>query len=102
MELKRVGVWSVAKISGALYAGIGLIIGAIFALISLLGAGLGAGLAGEGQGGAPAFLGALFGVGAIIFLPIFYGLIGLVGGAISGGLYNLFARLVGGIELQLE
>jgi hypothetical protein len=41
-------------------------------------------------------------VGAVIFLPIFYGIIGFVGGLISALLYNLIARLVGGIELEVE
>ena len=48
------------------------------------------------------FGGVLFGVGAIVLLPIFYGLIGLVGGAIAAALYNLTARLIGGLELDLE
>jgi len=44
----------------------------------------------------------MFGVGAIIFLPIFYGVLGLVAGAIGAALYNLFAGMLGGIELETE
>jgi len=44
----------------------------------------------------------MFGVGAIVFLPIFYGVIGAVGGAICAALYNVFAGMIGGVELNLE
>ena len=50
MVLKRVGVLSCGKIMGFLYAGIGLIAGGIFALVSLVG-GV-AGLAADEAGGA--------------------------------------------------
>ena len=98
MVIRRVRVWSVAKISFALYASLGFLIGLLFAAISLVGAGIAA-TAREGEG-LPAGLGALFGVGAIIIAPIFYGCIGLIGGAIGGALYNLFAGMVGGIEIE--
>jgi hypothetical protein len=55
----------------------------------------------SGSGGGAAFA-AMFGVGAIIILPLFYGVIGLIGGAIGAALYNLFAGLFGGIELETE
>ena len=96
MVVRKVGVVSVAKILAALYAGMGLLIGGVFALISLVSAGWMA-----GQDG-PAWLGAVFGVGAVVLLPIFYGLLGLIGGAIMAALYNLFAGMVGGIELDLQ
>ena len=97
MVLKRVVVWSVARIFGTLYACIGLIVGIGFALFSSVFAGA---LAQEG--GMPAWAGMIFGVGGVVILPIFYGVAGLIGGAIWGGLYNLFAGRVGGVELQLE
>jgi hypothetical protein len=43
----------------------------------------------------------MIGVGAVIFLPIFYGVMGLVAGAIVGALYNVFAGMVGGIEIDV-
>ena len=98
MVLKRVGVWSVARIAGALYASLGLFFGAIFALVSIVAGGL---LPTEGPDAAPAFLGVLFGAGAVVFLPIVYGSLGMVMAAISAGLYNLLARAVGGIEIEL-
>ena len=101
MIVKRIGIGSAAKISGAMYGSMGLIFGFIFFVISLFGAGLASQLT-EGSDGAPPWLGALFGVGAIVLLPLLYGFLGLVIGAISAGLYNLFARLVGGLVVEVE
>jgi hypothetical protein len=94
MILKRVGVLSVGKMMGCLYAVLGLIEGAIFSLVSVLGATFGSH---EGL-----FPGALFGVLAIIFLPLIAGVIGFIGGIIVGALYNVASGMIGGIELEFE
>jgi len=94
--LRSVGVLSCGKVSGLLYALLGLLAGAVVALISLFGAAL----VPESERSSGMF-GALFGVGAIIFLPIVYGVIGFFSGVIGGALYNLIARFAGGIELDL-
>ena len=99
MTLKRIGVLSCGKMMGALYALMGLIFGALFSLLSLMG--VMAGMASQ-EGGDAAVFGALFGVGAIIILPIFYGVMGFVAGLLTSALYNLVARFAGGLELQLE
>jgi hypothetical protein len=96
MEVKRVGPWSVARVCGIMNAAMGLIFGALFACIALVGGSLA-----QQNGNAGAF-GALFGVGAIVMLPLFYGVAGVVFGALSAWLYNVFAGMVGGIEVQLE
>ncbi len=101
MVLKRVGVASAAKMTGALYAGGGLLVGAIFACIALVGAGAAESLSGSSNGMTGMF-GALFGVSAIVILPIVYGIMGFVGGAIFAWLYNLVAGMTGGIELDLQ
>jgi hypothetical protein len=99
MVLRRVGPWSVAKVLAIVYGGMGLVFGVIVALISIVGAGF-AGLS-EAEEGMPAFMGAVMGVGAIVFLPLLYGLLGLVLGAVGAALYNLGARFTGGIEVEL-
>ncbi len=98
MTLKRVGVLSAGKVSGVLYGLLGLIFGVIFALFSLLGAGIAVTQTGE----STALFGALFGVGAVIFMPLFYGAMGFIMGIIMAALYNLVAGWVGGVELHLE
>jgi hypothetical protein len=99
MVIRRVGVWSVAKLFAVIQAALGLLIGACVALFSIVGAGI-ASAARESGEAMPGFPAALFGVGAIIIFPIFYGVMGLIGGAIGGFLYNLFAGMVGGIEIE--
>ena len=76
----------------------GLIVGALFAIISLLGAAVEA----ANSQASDAFAGLLFGVGSIVLLPIFYGILGFVFGLIGALLYNGIAHLLGGIEIKLE
>ena len=95
MILRRFGVFSVAKVYGALTAGMGLIFGILVALGSLVGLGM-------SGGDDPPFIAAMFGVGAVIFLPIFYGILGFCVGALMAALYNLFAGIVGGVRVELE
>lgn len=91
--IKSVGVLSVAKVMGAIYALLGLIFMPIFLL---------AGLAGSMAGGSNNPFGAIGGVALGIMAPIAYGLIGFVGGAIMAFLYNVMAKWLGGIEVQMQ
>ncbi|HWS72663.1 MAG TPA: hypothetical protein VN605_11140 [Thermoanaerobaculia bacterium] len=94
MIIKRIAPMSLAKVSAVLYALLGLIFGACISLISMAGSAF-----------APkeaAGFGMLFGVGAIIALPIFYGILGFVFSLISAALYNLVAGWVGGIEIDVQ
>jgi hypothetical protein len=96
MVVKRVGVLSLAKVSAALYALMGLIFGGIISLISVAGSAFGGGAMKD------AFGGVMFGAAAVIILPICYGLVGFIGSLIAGGLYNVIAGMVGGIELEVQ
>jgi hypothetical protein len=95
MTITRVGPLSVAKIAGVLYAVIGLVIGAVFSLFAMVG-GLAAAANNDGAGG----FAAIFGMGAIILLPIFYGCLGFVMTAIMAALFNVVAGIVGGVEID--
>jgi hypothetical protein len=88
---------SVAKVAFVLYGLIGLLIGLCVALASLLGAPF----MGSESEHAGAF-GILFGLGAVIFMPILYGGLGAIGALIATAVYNVVAGLVGGIELTTE
>jgi len=95
MVITKVNALSVAKVAGVLYAGMGLLFGALFSLIGM--AGVGNLLAGsEGAG----FASMLFGVGAIIALPIFYGVLGFIVSFIAALLFNVASGLTGGIEIE--
>jgi len=97
-SLTRIGALSLAKILAVTYAFLGLFFGGLISLFALMGAAVG-GAAGGDSGGVAAML---FGVGAVIILPIVYGCIGFVGGLIAAPLYNLVAKVVGGIEVELS
>ena len=101
MVIRRVGVWSVAKVAAVLYAAMGILAGLLFAGISLVGAGIAAASQHSGEP-MPAWFGALFGVGAIIILPVLYGVMGLVLGALTAAIYNGVAGAVGGIEMDVQ
>lgn len=94
VKIKMIDALSLGKISGILYAFIGFIVGVIMSFVSIIGASLG-----EPEAG---IFGALFGIGAIILFPILYGVMGFVGGLISALLYNLIAKWIGGVEIELE
>jgi hypothetical protein len=90
--IKSINPLSAGKMLGLTYACLGLLIGGIVSLVALAGA------AGK-QGGAA---GLLFGAGAVILIPLFYGVLGFIGGLISALIYNVIAGAVGGIEIEVE
>lgn len=95
MVIRRVGVFSVARVMAAMYALMGLVLGGIATLLAMIGAGIGGGGRNAGIGAA------VFGVGAVILLPLFYGALGFIAGMIGAFLYNTCASVVGGIELGI-
>ena len=98
MRIKRVAPLSLGKMMGGLNGLMGLLFGGIVSVASLFGA-MGAAL-GEEAGGA--IVGLIFGVGAVIIMPLFYGFMGFVMGLITALIYNLVAGLFGGIEIEVE
>lgn len=90
--VKSIGVLSVAKIMGLIYGCLGLIFAPMFLVLGLIGS-----IAGQ----AKSPFAGVFGIVFAVFVPVVYGLMGFVIGALGGLLYNLFAKLVGGIELDL-
>jgi hypothetical protein len=91
-KLRKIGVLSSSKFSGALMAFIGLIAGILYsfggAIYDLL-------TTGANLGTALAFL-------ALIGMPIIFAIPGFVLGAIGALLYNLVAGWVGGMEMDFE
>lgn len=43
-----------------------------------------------------------FGVGFAIFMPVLYAVMGFVFGALGAVIYNVIAKWVGGIEVEVE
>lgn len=85
VHLKRIGVFSTGGMFAAIYGTFGFIGGIFISLIALLGTSLG---------------GFVFGIGAVIFLPIIYGIVGFLGGLLMALIYNWAAKLTGGIEME--
>lgn len=95
MVIRRFGIWSVARLYGLLSAAMGLLVGLGIAVASTVGMSM-------AEGDEPPFLAGIFGVGAVVILPIFYGVMGICAGAIGAALYNLLAGVVGGVTLDVE
>ena len=103
MTVRRVGVLSLAKMQGLLMFVMGLIIGVIYGLIFMLFGAAMSSLAPRGEGQAMGGVSSIvIGLILMIAIPVFYGIIGFIAGAIGGFIYNIAAGIVGGIELDLE
>ena len=92
-KIKRIAPLATGKITGILYFALGLFLVPVFLLVAFVGS-----HAAQGHTVLPAF----FGLGFAIMAPIFYGVMGFVAGVVGAALYNLAARLVGGIEIEVE
>ena len=92
--IKSVGVLSCAKIFGAIQAAIGLIVMPFFLLFAMVGMIT----APKGPNGISAAVMVVF----ALLLPVFYGVLGFIMGALGGWVYNLVSNWTGGIELELQ
>ena len=98
--LKRVGPGSAFKVGLVLYGILGLVIGVCMAFFSMMVSAVSS-LAPSAALHTRA-LGFGFGLGAIIVVPILYGVLGGVLGAIGAVIYNLVAGWVGGLEVDIS
>lgn len=80
----------------------GLIFIPFFALAALAGAFAQQSQQAQAFGGPPAAIVAAMMFGFGIFMPVFYGVFGFIFGVISAAIYNLIARWIGGIEVEVE
>lgn len=99
MRIKRIRIFSAAKVLGFIYAIIGLIFGEITALLSSQFQLNMPHLSDEIMG-VP--LHSALGLASLIVIPIVYGLLGVVSGALLAMIYNLTAGWFGGIEIEYQ
>ena len=85
-RIRRFSVGQSAKFLGVLYLLMGLLFIPFFLLMETF--------APEGTGG----FGTLFAVA----MPLMYGVLGVIGGAIGAALYNLVAGWIGGLEVEID
>jgi hypothetical protein len=95
MVIKRIGPLSCAKITGVIYAILGIVVGAAFSLASITGT-----VTTGASEDAPTR--AAMGIAAIVALPIVYGGLGFCVTFIFAWLYNALVDVVGGIEIELQ
>lgn len=95
-RIRRIGVKQTAKFVALFYFFVSLVFTLPIFLITLF---LGTG--GGTQGSMP-FGGAVFGGIFILLLPLFYAVMGGVMTLVGAFLYNLIAKWVGGIEVEIE
>jgi hypothetical protein len=104
MTIRRFGVMSVAKMYALVMFIFGLIIGVIYGLsLMVFGAAMSAIAPDGGDAAAAGGIGTVvLGLGMMIGMPLFYGLLGFIMGAIFAVVYNILAGIVGGIKFDLE
>src|SRR5438270_13423194 len=94
-QIKRLGVFSVARVAGITYAAISLLFIPIFLVAGVAGAVAG------GQKDSTGVAIALAVVFAFVF-PVIYGGVGFLFGALMAFVYNIVAAKFGGVELELS
>ncbi len=100
MTIKRIGVFSLAKLQGVILAVLGLVIGIPLGLIMMI---FGAALMTQGgEAAAGGGVGLGLGLFYMIMLPVMYGVMGFVFGAITALVYNVASGFIGGLEFEME
>jgi len=88
-KLQKLGVMSVAKFGG-IY---GLIIGLLTAVFLIV-------IGSFASGASEVQIQGILLYSAILWVPAFYGISGFLGGIIGGFLFNLIAKMSGGVEMH--
>ena len=91
--IKRIAPLQAGKILGILYFALGVVLVPFILIVGFIG---------SHAAPHPTAFPAIFGAGFAVMAPIFYGVMGFIGGVISAALYNLAARFVGGVEVEVE
>ena len=97
-SIQSVEILSCAKVLGAVYAALGLLIVPLFFVAILTGA-FGGGFPRDHAGAGIAIMGGLV---FMFFVPVFYGAMGFTMGALGAWTYNLAAKRLDGIEIELR
>ena len=102
--LTRIGVLSFARLHAVTMAIVGLIVGILYSfgglIIDVL---VSIGWISSAAASTPGLsFGTVLAFGALIGMPIIFATFGFIVGLIEAFLYNLFARWVGGIQIEMD
>jgi len=100
MKLTKVGILSFAKLQGIFGIFVGVFVGIFFSFFLFLLAGIVASSMGFDK--VPLVSKLLISFVLIISFPLFYGVIGFIGGAFGAWMYNFASKRVGGLEVEFE
>ena len=92
-QVRRIAVIKLAAFMAILYGVLGIPLAGLFMFMATL-----------APSGGPSPMGAMLGLGAgmLVAVPIAYACLGFIGGLIIGGLYNVVAGWIGGIQIDIE
>ena len=96
-KIKKFEPLSVMRIAAICYAAIGFLEGAMFSVIFSI-----IPFAAQNDQHFPRFFSFFFGAFSIIVFPVLFAVIGALGGGLGAVIYNVSARYVGGIEVEVE
>jgi len=97
LQIKKIHIFTLAKVQALIFLVLGFLNASFYTLMLILGQRVDAGRFG-GQINR-------LGIGVVILfilMPIFYTVIGFVSGLVLGFVYNLIARFVGGVKIEIE
>jgi hypothetical protein len=104
IKLHRIGIFSMGKVSAIYAAAMGLLGGLLMSGMSLLS--LIFSRSSQYSYSSPygsssySFMNIVTGLGAVICLPILYGIFGFLGGIISAFFINIALKYAGGLEME--
>lgn len=101
VTIRRLGILSMAKMQGLVGAVVGLIIGILYGIFFMIFGAIMATSGAQGSGFGAAG-GVIVGLVIMIGMPVFYGALAFVGGAIVAAVYNFAAGYIGGLEMELN
>ena len=97
-RLKKIAPLQLGKVLGIAYALFSLVFVPFLLIFPLI-----ASLAPQAEGQSVPMVPAIgMGIGFIFFAPVMYGLMGFISGVIGAFVYNIVAKWVGGIEVEVE
>jgi hypothetical protein len=96
-KIMRFEPLSVMRISAITYALLGFVEGALFSVVFSL-----VPMAAPNARPVPHAFGLLFGGFSIVAFPVLFGVVGAVFGGLGAVIYNVSARFVGGIEVDVQ